>query len=276
MSKILKRPMFRKGGPTNEGIVSMVQPRQNYQGGSYEELIKQYPERAQVIKESMSNAALLEALSGAGRSKQDRVSDLLIRGGLNLMSQRPRGSIFSTAAEAYKEPTSKFLSESEKEEAYKRQLRLTGATQAMSAEQARIKAAQNQTSPYLKGKSPTDQISYDTYKIADRYKDDLNIAQANNIAKLKFIKDRGLLTEQKELKNYVDALDPSVEFIDVNNFEQTKEGFFVPPAPRGKLKSQYKSGRTYFDPNTNVIYKYEGGALKPVTPSLTGLFNRIR
>jgi hypothetical protein len=30
MSKILKRPMFRKGGPTNEGIVSMAQPRKKY------------------------------------------------------------------------------------------------------------------------------------------------------------------------------------------------------------------------------------------------------
>jgi hypothetical protein len=30
MSKILKRPMFRKGGPTNEGIVSMAVPRGKY------------------------------------------------------------------------------------------------------------------------------------------------------------------------------------------------------------------------------------------------------
>jgi hypothetical protein len=33
MSKILKRPMFRKGGPTNEGIVSMAQPRKKYAVG---------------------------------------------------------------------------------------------------------------------------------------------------------------------------------------------------------------------------------------------------
>jgi hypothetical protein len=33
MSKILKRPMFRKGGPTNEGVVSLAQPRRNYSLG---------------------------------------------------------------------------------------------------------------------------------------------------------------------------------------------------------------------------------------------------
>ena len=33
MSKTLKRPMFRKGGPTNSmtGIMSGIQDRQNYQ-----------------------------------------------------------------------------------------------------------------------------------------------------------------------------------------------------------------------------------------------------
>jgi hypothetical protein len=34
MSRILKRPMFRIGGSANEGIVSMAQPRKNYEDGS--------------------------------------------------------------------------------------------------------------------------------------------------------------------------------------------------------------------------------------------------
>ena len=36
MSRILKRPMFRIGGSTNEGIVSMAQPRRQYADSNYE------------------------------------------------------------------------------------------------------------------------------------------------------------------------------------------------------------------------------------------------
>jgi len=120
MSKILKRPMFRIGGAANDGIISMAQPRKNYQTGSYaqkiEELIPAY-----------------EAALGPGRSASDKLSDLLIKGGLNLMSARPRGGFLSTAAEAFKEPAEKFLKSSEAEEALKRQIRLAATTQAISS-----------------------------------------------------------------------------------------------------------------------------------------------
>ena len=33
MSKILKRPMFRKGGKVEEGVMSLAAPRNNYQEG---------------------------------------------------------------------------------------------------------------------------------------------------------------------------------------------------------------------------------------------------
>ena len=34
MSRILKRPMFRKGGEVMEGVMTGVKPRQNYKIGS--------------------------------------------------------------------------------------------------------------------------------------------------------------------------------------------------------------------------------------------------
>ena len=66
MSRILKRPMFRIGGSTNDGIVSMAQPRKNYQEGS------DYQKRIDELR------PLFQAAAGQGRSQNDRLSDLLI------------------------------------------------------------------------------------------------------------------------------------------------------------------------------------------------------
>lgn len=124
MSRILKRPMFRIGGSTNEGIISIAQPRKNYQEGS------DYQKRIEELR------PIFQAAAGQGRSREDRLSDLLISGGLNLMSARPSGNIFSTAASAFKEPTSQYLKASETEDAFQRQLNLAAATQGISSVEA--------------------------------------------------------------------------------------------------------------------------------------------
>jgi len=71
MTRVLKRPMFRMGGPAYEGITSGLAPRKRYGYGG----------------QGMSNAA-----------------QGLIDFGLNVASATPSGSIFSTAAEAAKGP----------------------------------------------------------------------------------------------------------------------------------------------------------------------------
>jgi len=135
MSKILKRPMFRIGGQANEeGIISMAQPRKNYQEGS------DYQKRIEELR------PIFQAAAGQGRSQNDRLSDLLISGGLNLMSARPSGNIFSTAAGAFKEPTSQYLKGRETEDAFQRQINLAAATQGITSVDAerlaRIKVKQ--------------------------------------------------------------------------------------------------------------------------------------
>ena len=125
MSRILKRPMFRIGGQANkEGIISMAQPRKNYQEGS------DYQRRIEELR------PIFQAAAGQGRSRDDRLSDLLISGGLNLMSARPSGNIFSTAASAFKEPTSQYLKGRETEDAFQRQINLAAATQGISSVEA--------------------------------------------------------------------------------------------------------------------------------------------
>ncbi len=125
MSRILKRPMFRIGGSANDGIMSMAAPRKNYQQGTpYEEKFKEiYP--------------LLERSAGPGPSVYSDFGDLLISGGLNLMSGRAAGrGNLAAIAESFKEPYQSFSKARASEDALKRQLRLAAATQAMTSTDA--------------------------------------------------------------------------------------------------------------------------------------------
>ena len=124
MSRILKRPMFRIGGQANDGIMSMAAPR------------KQYAEGGDIEQRFQRNRDLLRSAVGGGRSQDDRLSELLISGGLNLMSARPSGNIFSTAAGAFKEPTSQYLKSAQDERNFERQLALGAATTAITSADA--------------------------------------------------------------------------------------------------------------------------------------------
>jgi len=141
MSRILKRPMFRIGGSANnEGIMSSVVPtRAGYaepQGAANSLDNYQIDTGSSLYKKAIQNAAILNALAGTGRSQSDRLSDLLIRGGLRTMSETPRGGLFPTLAKAFQEPVEQYLKSGETEDLFQRQLRLTGATQAMTSEEA--------------------------------------------------------------------------------------------------------------------------------------------
>jgi hypothetical protein len=83
MSRILKRPMFRIGGSVDDGIMSMAAPRKNYQEGS--------PREQRIFSRAEENAKMLERFAGAGPSVTSDLGDLLVSGGLNLLSGRGAG-----------------------------------------------------------------------------------------------------------------------------------------------------------------------------------------
>ena len=109
MSRILKRPMFRKGGPTNKmtGIMSGIQDRENFQEGSarerLEKIYEEYPDKS-----------------------IDPLSQFLISGGLNLLSATPRGGTLATAAEAFKQPTGQLFQNIGAKERERRKIALEG------------------------------------------------------------------------------------------------------------------------------------------------------
>ena len=130
MSRILKRPMFRIGGSANDGVMSMAAPRRNYQEGS--------PREERVTRSAEEYARLLEKFAGPGPSTSSDLGDLLISGGLNLMSGRGAGKgTLGSIAESYREPYAAFSKARANEEALKRQLRMSAATQAISSDEAR-------------------------------------------------------------------------------------------------------------------------------------------
>jgi len=89
MSKIFKRPMFRRGGEVGGGITSGLRNNFEVGGSAKERLMKVYEEYPV--------------------QSVDPLSQFLIQGGLNLMSATPRGGTLATAAEAFKEPTTQLF-----------------------------------------------------------------------------------------------------------------------------------------------------------------------
>ena len=96
MNRVFHRPMFRKGGSTNEGITSGL--RQGYQGGK--------------LAQVQQDLAILNQLAPAPKPRGSRaLNNFLINFGLNLASQSPQGGFLSTAASAAQKPFGRFQEE---------------------------------------------------------------------------------------------------------------------------------------------------------------------
>jgi hypothetical protein len=136
MSRILRRPMFRGGSTSNEGIMSV--PRKEYQGAGavrpgYEERDEDYGEDVQVRDRININSLpdMSGKKTGTGTDKKqlsysdllaqeylgnrpDPLGKFLIQFGLNYMSATPKSGKFgalATAAESAKKPTEQLYSD---------------------------------------------------------------------------------------------------------------------------------------------------------------------
>ena len=102
MTRVLKRPMFRIGGSTNEGITSGL-GRPGYENGKsvFESTARELRDRP--IGEIMEASSQMFQPKSSGD-----LSKFLIDFGLNIASSEPSGSILSTAAAEAKEPYERF------------------------------------------------------------------------------------------------------------------------------------------------------------------------
>ena len=96
MSRVLKRPMFKLGGSTGEGITSGLSRKGYHQGGS------DRPIRTRTTAE--------EILQGYGQAPRGyNVYDFLTEWGLKMASSPPMGNVIQTAAGTALEPYSKMI-----------------------------------------------------------------------------------------------------------------------------------------------------------------------
>ena len=117
MPRVLRRPMFRLGGNTDQGIMSGVAPRQGYAEG---DLIRGAQERKKVLSEMI------------GRPSDRSLQDFMIDWGLGMASTPPTGNVFQTAASVARAPYEKFRESKKAEEGFQRQIGMAAAEAEMS------------------------------------------------------------------------------------------------------------------------------------------------
>ncbi len=150
MTRVLKRPMFRLGGNTDQGIMSGVVPRQGYRTG---EMVEDYEQK-------------LKMLQGVAMHPDRSLSNMLIDFGLNVASAPPTGSIFSTAAGAAREP---FRAQ------FGTKLGLSAAESAMAHADKMAQIAE--AAKYKSMTDPEDKIEEYAKQFLDDYAGDLTLAR---------------------------------------------------------------------------------------------------
>ena len=105
MARVLRRPMFRMGGNTDQGIMSGVAPRQGYANGEDVQPV------SKLEKRFLEERALSEKYAPT-RGRGD-LSQFLIDFGLDVASATPSGSILSTAAASAKDPYARYTAQKE-------------------------------------------------------------------------------------------------------------------------------------------------------------------
>jgi len=109
MNRTLRRPMFRMGGSTGEGITSGLQaPRQNYA-------------TAGDVKKITDQRDLINQLAPRTQRTNTNFNDFLINMGLDLVSRPRGGNIFQQVATSAREPFAQFQKGKQLQEAYSQQ-----------------------------------------------------------------------------------------------------------------------------------------------------------
>ena len=110
MNRIMKRPMFRKGGSAGEGITSGLAPRQNYQeaGDVNQNDLSKLNNIRDLTPQQILELSKQMSFQAPPMAPDNSLRDFKIDFGLDLVSRSPQGNIFQTAGAAAKEPFANF------------------------------------------------------------------------------------------------------------------------------------------------------------------------
>ena len=112
MNRIMRRPMFRKGGSAGEGITSGLAPRQGYNTNENNTVKQNDLSKLNNIRD-LTPQQMLElskqmSFQAPPMAPDNSLRDFKIDFGLDLVSRSPGGNIFQTAGAAAKEPFNRF------------------------------------------------------------------------------------------------------------------------------------------------------------------------
>jgi len=126
MNRILKRPMFRKGGSTNGIMTGLDTPKRGLVDGpgGYAGTINTNPVIPGLDEESILNIGNVSKQVAEKIYPQEKtdINEFLINFGLDLTSRSPQGGLLSTAATAAKAPTQQLYQDIKQQKAGRREL----------------------------------------------------------------------------------------------------------------------------------------------------------
>jgi hypothetical protein len=154
MSKVFKRPMFRKGGPVNEGIMTGIVDREQYQTGTPDPFIgetDQFPYMAKPTEsspqmnlpdlKSMTKENIDLLLEAAGeRGGYDPLTQFLLQYG-PAAAKQTGGGTFANLIAAAEKPVASMIAAKQKEDDFLRSIR-TQATGAAMKQRSELEASE--------------------------------------------------------------------------------------------------------------------------------------
>ena len=198
MSRVFRRPMFRKGGGVNmNGIMSGIEDRQNFSIGTDkpEQTLADLPTVEELTERN------IETLQKAGgeRSGYDPLTSFLLQYGPALASASPRGGLISTALGAAKDPVATMLQDRQREDQYQRELR----TQAAGAA---IKKADEMRTAFEDRKFKKDLFNKETDRLLNLQENDFSqevkmLGLKNEFTGDMFEKERDLKLNMQKIDN---------------------------------------------------------------------------
>jgi len=256
--------MFRKGGNVGEGIMSKVVDRGNYNQG-------------QLVQDVEARQKLLEKFAGPG--PQNALSNLLIRGGLNLVSGKGAGKgNLAGIAESFREPTEAFMKEKATEDQFRRQIGLSAATGVIGERQARELAL-------LKAAMKGDRIALQKLvEYAIEMGEFPDTAEGRKQAFEKYSKSASDITRASK-EQRLDDLSAAYQKDGYSKSDADSLAFydytFKSKIPKYKQGKPFKSnkgmpkdavvGKFYFDIDSDTLYYYDG-KFNTVTPETISNF----
>ena len=266
--------MFRRGGSTNNGITSGL--RQGYR------------EAGDVAGGARDYIKLVESLAP---SRGNRLNELMMNWGLNMVSNPPTGNILQTAATELKEPLQQFQQARATETAGRRDLVVAYLNTLDDDERTRLAKEVDYLMETDPGRFPDKEAALLHLEPEFiRYRKDQSPEESAREARERLIKDlrtdpvSGLgrwreLTatdiaiawenrpeKDSEGKSYdYDTQLIAIDEDDVNDMVVDIEtGVMTVPE---KPKETYTDGTTYFDYQRKKWYTYQNGKFLPVNPS---------